>query len=318
LSSEAAFRKNHYVPVWLQKRFLRGSGPNSFSRLDLNPDTYMDSLGNKKIGNSIRVLGPEKMFREFDLYTTKFGSEFSTEIEEKFFGEIDRLAPETFDYFEEFSHPKYKNHHFQNLLRTVSIQKLRTPKGLMALAEFQPANNWNELLFALQKLQNLYCAHWTEAVWAVVKSAPETPGFLLSDHPVTTYNQAFFPGSPLCAGHRDPEIWRNGTFTIVPLSRKTALIFTNVSWIRNPHGDPKKLRPNPSPFRTAMFDWRGIQTGRTLTRTETLEINYIIKTRASRYVASYDENWLYPERELSSTHWSRFGKSYLLMPDPRA
>jgi hypothetical protein len=48
------------------------------------------------------------------------------------------------------------------------------------------------------------------------------------------------------------------------------------------------------------------------------QINYITKTRAHRYVAAADKDWLFPERHLSSTHWRNFGNGYLLMPEPRA
>jgi hypothetical protein len=42
-----------------------------------------------------------------------------------------------------------------------------------------------------------------------------------------------------------------------------------------------------------------------------------MKMRANRYVASAEPAWLFPEKHLSSTHWSKFGDGYLLMPDPR-
>ncbi|MBV9750266.1 MAG: hypothetical protein JO157_15780, partial [Acetobacteraceae bacterium] len=48
-----------------------------------------------------------------------------------------------------------------------------------------------------------------------------------------------------------------------------------------------------------------------------LEINYITKRRAFRYVAAAQEDWLYPERQLPSTNWRKFGGGYLLMPEPR-
>ncbi|MFY9457635.1 MAG: hypothetical protein WAP23_01755, partial [Candidatus Spechtbacterales bacterium] len=48
------------------------------------------------------------------------------------------------------------------------------------------------------------------------------------------------------------------------------------------------------------------------------EINFIIKSRASRYIAAAKEEWLYPERHISKSNWNTFGHGYLLMPDPRA
>jgi hypothetical protein len=66
-----------------------------------------------------------------------------------------------------------------------------------------------------------------------------------------------------------------------------------------------------------MFNFQSIQTGRMLTEPELFAVNYIIKSRAYRYIASTDRDWLFPERSLKSTHWSKFAKEWLLMPDPR-
>jgi hypothetical protein len=58
------------------------------------------------------------------------------------------------------------------------------------------------------------------------------------------------------------------------------------------------MRPNPHLFRTAMFYFPGIQTGRELTDVEVNKINFIIKKRAYRYIAPAGEEWLYPERRM--------------------
>jgi hypothetical protein len=47
------------------------------------------------------------------------------------------------------------------------------------------------------------------------------------------------------------------------------------------------------------------------------EINYITKKRALRYVAAAQQEWLHPEDHLLSTHWSKFGRELLFMPEPR-
>lgn len=70
-------------------------------------------------------------------------------------------------------------------------------------------------------------------------------------------------------------------------------------------------------MRDAVFNMMDIQSGRILTDEEVLEINYIIKRRAYRYVAAAEEEWLYPERHISCDHWRKLGNGYLLMPDPR-
>ena len=66
-----------------------------------------------------------------------------------------------------------------------------------------------------------------------------------------------------------------------------------------------------------MFSFLDIQVGRTLTEDEVLQINLITKRRAFRYIAAAKEEWLYPERTVSTDHWRMFGDGYLLMPEPR-
>ena len=95
------------------------------------------------------------------------------------------------------------------------------------------------------------------------------------------------------------------------------LILTNLAWVRNPYQPEQKFKPNPVMLRDAMFNYTRIQTRRSLSEQEVLEINYITKRRALRYVAAADREWLYPEQRLPSTHWSKFGRGYLMMPEPR-
>tara|TARA_R110002124_G_scaffold226942_1_gene392092 strand:- start:180 stop:731 length:552 start_codon:yes stop_codon:yes gene_type:complete len=70
-------------------------------------------------------------------------------------------------------------------------------------------------------------------------------------------------------------------------------------------------------MRNTIFNMMDVQTGRMLTEEEVLEINYIIKRRAHRYIAAAEQDWLYPELSLTCDHWRKLGNGYLLMPDPR-
>jgi hypothetical protein len=67
-----------------------------------------------------------------------------------------------------------------------------------------------------------------------------------------------------------------------------------------------------------MFKVTDIQTLRHLTEQEVREINFIIKSRAHRYIGAGKEEWLYPEKHVSKSDWNRYGYGYLLMPDPRS
>ena len=312
------YRRNHYVPQWYQQRFIPTSYKDRrFFYLAMKPATAY-SNGRAYQRNAILRWGPGNCFCQDNLYTTNLGSWESTEIEERFFGRVDSSAQSAVEFFSMFQQPSADHDAFQALLPFMSIQKLRTPKGLAYLGSISKLNDKNLVLMALQRLQNMFCAHWTESVWSIADASQASSRFVVSDHPVTVYNDGCFPASTWCEDFRDPDIWMTGTHTLFPLSLDKILILTNLSWVRNPYGDPKKLRPNPNPFRPAMFNFMQIQTGRVLTDIEVFEINHIIKSRAYRYIAAIEKDWLYPERQLRGTRWDRLGRGYLLMPDPRS
>jgi len=170
----------------------------------------------------------------------------------------------------------------------------------------------------MQKLHKMHCAIWSEAVWSIVDARQSNTKFIISDHPVTVYNQGAFPQSKYCRNFSDPAIWLDGTYTIFPLSFDKALILTNLSWLRNPYDNPLKERPHSDLFRNSYFNFTDIQTSRMLLEEEVVAINYIIKSRAYRYIAAQKKEWLYPENYLNIKSWDKIGSSYLLMPDPRA
>lgn len=313
------YRRNHYVPQWYQHRFLTGNEKEKkFYYLDKSPEKKKLPNGKHFTMNPIQMWGPAKCFCENDLYTTKFLNFESTEIEQFFFGKIDREGKKAIEYFANFQHPSANHEAFQAMMVFMSSQKLRTPKGLAYLNSLLKGASKNQVLFKLQKIHRMHCALWTECVWSLVDASESTTKFILSDHPVTVYNQGCFPASNACRGFRDPGIWLNGTHTIYPLSLDKALILTNLSWARNPYGNEKRERPHAQLFRTAMFKFTSIQTSRVLQSEEVKLINHIVKSRAYRFIASTKEEWLYPEKELKIPSWDKIGKSYLLMPDPRS
>lgn len=314
-----SYRRNHYVPQWYQQRFLLPEqDENKFHHLDLSPDSFTDSTGKVRIKTAQHRWGTPSCFRQDDLYTTKFGAWESTEIEEKFFGNIDRNGRHAVEYFSNFEHPGVDDDAFNNLLIFMSTQKLRTPKGLAWLAASAEAPDKNSLLALMQYVQQMHCAIWTECIWQIADAAQSCIKFIISDHPVTVYNRACFPGSKWCRGINDPDIILHASHTLFPLSLNKILIFTNLSWVRDPYQNPTRTRPNPELFRTAIFDFRGIQTLRHLTETEVHEINFVIKKRALRFIAAAREEWLYPEKYIPTQHWSKLGGGYLFMPDPRS
>lgn len=96
-----AYRNNHYVPVWYQRRFL-APGTNELLYRDLQPETWHDPRGVTHTTPEVRRLGFVKGFAERDLYTQFFASQPRTLIEERFFGEIDSRGRQAVDYFGSF------------------------------------------------------------------------------------------------------------------------------------------------------------------------------------------------------------------------
>lgn len=287
-----------------------------YFRLDLRPD-IMTSGNIRYTRHDQHKWSPDGIFAADDLYTTQWGKITNTEIEQFFFGELDSNGPKALDYFSNFKHPSADGSAFHNFLRYMSVQKLRTPKGLKHVASISESFDKNLTLFRLQEIQKIYCAIWTECVWQIADASNSPIKFIISDHPVTVYNRACPPLSKYCTGHNDPDITMAATHTIFPLSIDKILILTNLNWARDPYQSEMHIRPNPQMFRDAIFNFTEIQTGRMLTQDEVLMINMIIKRRAFRYIAAANKEWLYPERHVSTDHWKKLGNAYLLMPEPR-
>ncbi|MFN7754700.1 MAG: DUF4238 domain-containing protein [Holosporales bacterium] len=311
-----SYSHNHYVPKWYQKRFL-SSGKTRYHYLDLQPETSVNN-GHIYKRKELHNWGPELCFAQDDLYTTKWGGIENRDIEKFFFGSVDSKGQKAVEHFASFRLNDETHDAFNALVPYMSIQKLRTPKGLAWLENVLKPRNRNETLFKLQQLSNLFCAIWTEAVWQIADASKSPTKFIISDHPVVAYNRECFPGSKWCIGSNDPDIRWVATHTYFPISLDKVLIMTNLSWVRDPFQNPVEFRPNPKFLRSSrMFNLLRIQHERYLSEEEVLEINYITKKRAFRYIAAAEKEWLYPERYLRSTNWRKLGDGYLLMPDPR-
>lgn len=312
------YKNNHYVPQWYQKKFML-LNEHELYYLDLKPEIVKDSKGIFHTKNDLYRQGARKCFTEEDLYTTKLPGIGAKDIEKVFFGKIDTRGRPAVEYFENFAYPlKDWGTSFEDITMYMSTQKLRTPKGFAWLSNQIKVKDKDEILRAMLKFRQLFCAIWTECVWLIADATKSDTKFIISDHPVTVYNRECGPRSQWCRDSNDPHIWLQGTHTLFPLSMEKILILTNLSWVRDPYQSAIKYRPNPNPFRDAIFKFTDIQTYRSLSEQEIREINFIIKSRASRYVAAAKKEWLYPEKFVTKSNWNTYGHGYLLMPDPRS
>ena len=180
------YRRNHYVPEWYQKRFFPSNeGERKFYYLDLNPDR-VTSNGHAYTRNELLRWGVDNCFCQDDLYTTSpWVTGDPTVMEERFFGGVDALGKKAVEYFGNFEHPRYENEAFQPMLMYLTVQKLRTPKGLEYLAAVAKTNQQDTVLLALTELQAVYCAIWTECIWCILDASQSSTKLILSDHPVT-------------------------------------------------------------------------------------------------------------------------------------
>lgn len=311
------YRNNHYVPQWYQRRFL-SPGDKELYYLNLKPDRFADPRGIQHEDKALKRQGPSKCFCERDLYTRKIEGITSVEIERRLFGAVDQRGQAAVEYFSTFTYPPaHWGNALNDLLLYMGLQKLRTPKGLAWLGATVGTTKKASILDGMIRLGNLYGAVWAEAVWSIADASQSPTKFIVSDHPVTVYNRECGPRSQWCREFRDPDVRFHGTHTLFPLSSEKILILTNLSWVRNPYQSARELRPNPLLARSAMFNFTDIQVARQLNEQEVREINFIIKSRAWRYVAAGVEDWLYPEQHVSKSNWNTYGSGYLLMPDPR-
>ena len=100
------YSRNHYVPKWFQHRSFHPRPRNRSSHcLDLKPDTRVSEGGTRYTRNNLLCRGPQDAFQVGDLYATRVGTLRNTEIEQHFFGPIDREGKQAVDYFHDFRHP---------------------------------------------------------------------------------------------------------------------------------------------------------------------------------------------------------------------
>ena len=281
---------NHYVPQWYQKRFLRPEQKDKeLYYLDFKPGEFVDPRGISYPKKSVCRKGVKYCFAEKNLYTTNFNGVESRTIEQSFFGEIDARGRAAIEWCAGFSHPWDGSECMNDLLLYMSTQKLRTPKGLAWLRDQAGKSgryDKNSVLDLMTSLRKLYVSIWMECVWLIADASKSDTKFIISDHPVTIYNRRCGPRSQWCREHNDPDIRLHASHTLFPLSLDRTLILTNLSWVRNPYQNELGMRPNPSFLRSAIMKITDIQTLRFLSEEEMRQINFIIKSRAYRYIAA--------------------------------
>jgi uncharacterized protein DUF4238 len=302
-------RIHHYVPQWYQKRFLK-TGQFKFHYLDLHPET----INNNGVRYQRRTLlnwEPVRCFHKTDLYTLKLGKWTTDDVEKRFFGVIDSRGRDAVGLFGDYNgYRDGLNEAFQALPQYMDAQRFRTPRGLDRLKAMTDVRDHNVMLLAMQRVFQFHTTMWTEGVWEIVRARQSPTKFIVSDEPVTFFNRRAFPSE--CVYPDDVGLDQIGTRTLFPLGLDSCLIITHTQLVRNPWANPTTSRANARSYQQTMKYLLDTQFGRELEEDEVLR--FILKKRATRYIAAAEEEWLYPERHASIPNWSELDDDWFLFP----
>ena len=302
-------RRNHYVPIWYQKGFFLGSR-SKLQYLDLDPRTE-PSNGRVIVRRELELCSPKRCFMERDLYTTRLGGRLNDDFEKLLFGEIDAKGARAVRAFVD-GNPKVIHDCFQSFFAYLNAQKLRTPKGLDWTKNRYPSLTQSDLMLEMQQLRQMHCTMWFESVREVVSAEKSDVKFIVTDHPVTTYNAAHAPASSACHYPEDPSIGLKGTQTVFALDADHCLILTNLEYAREPTGvDLLAPRQNARYSSQTLTRADAMLRTRMLTRDQVVAINFLLKARSRKYVAGYEESWLFPEKT-GAIAWKDIGR--ILLP----
>lgn len=290
-------RDNHYVPQWYQRQFFE-PGRKKLAYLDMAPPRRLLDDGREIISRTEFDAPTSRCFFKTDLYSTFFGTMVNDEIERKLFGAIDDRGSSAVRAYIGTDQAAWHNH-FQDLFEYIDTQRLRTPKGLDWLRAQYPTLSQNELMMEMQGIRNLHCTVWTEGVREIVSAEDSEVKFIVSDSPVTIYNHAVPPAATLAAYPGDPGIALKASQTLFPLSRDFCLILTNLEYAEDPNCPPLEKRTFARNYRNSMVSTVAFVRTRKLSDHEVAQVNFVLKSRALRYIAAGRREWLYPEASVT-------------------
>ena len=290
-------RVNHYVPQWYQSSFF-SEGKNTLCYLDLQPDKKVLPDGRVIQMNDLHHFPTSLCFSNTDLYSTFFGKFINDEIERRLFGQIDNSGARAVRAFCSDDISLWQRH-FQEFFEYLDAQKIRTPKGLCWIRNQYPSLSQNDLMMEMQGIRNMNCTLWTESTREVLSAEDAQTKFIVSDHPVTIFNYACPPDHELCGYPNDPSIALKGSQTLFPMSKDFCLVLTNLEYAESPSDvDPIEKRTFSINFRHSIVRTDAFIRERKLSDGEVAKINFILKSRARRFIGAGKKEWLFPEKDV--------------------
>ncbi|CAN7159884.1 DUF4238 domain-containing protein [Bosea sp. LjRoot90] len=302
-------RNNHYVPQWYQEGFFE-PGRSSIAYVDMTPERKILPDGRVITQNGAWNDTPtSKAFVQEDLYSTFFGTSVNDEIERHLFGDIDGRGSKAVRAFSGTDVREW-HRHFQTFFEYLDIQKIRTPKGLDWLKAQYPNLSQNELMDEMQGIRMMHCTIWVGGVREIISAEDSGVKFIFSDHPVTIYNHAVPPTHKMGAYPLDPGIALRASQTVFPLNRELCLIVSNLEYARDPNTSPLEKRTFARNYRQSLTRIDSFIRTRKLTSEEVTHINFVLKSRARRYIGGGRKEWLYPEKTVGQP-WEDLRKTFL-------
>lgn len=285
-------RENHYVPEWYQRGFRVNDADTWFLQISA-PRQRPDGT---EILVRPRQRPPKACFWQNDLYITRFGEYFNDQIETVLFQGIDDAGAKAVRAFIG-GDPAQVHDQYQPMLAYLGAQKLRTPKGLDWIRSRYPALSQIELMREMQHLRQMFGTLWAECVHEVVSAQDSEVKFLLTDHPVTTFNAGFPLDASLRNSSNEAQITWNGTQTLFALDANNLLILTHVPYAKDPDNVERTAkRVNARHFGHTMLRTDALIRGRRIDTNAVIAVNAWLKSRAHQYIAAGEQDWLYPER----------------------
>lgn len=327
---------HHYVPEWYQRQFLPQTSPHSgeFFVLDKSPATSKlcpDGLVRTiRTPRHVFTRGPHKLFQLKGLYSVALRGVREDAIERFLFGRLDNMGARACQLFnswpvstgfgppqgeisEQYGHPCQR---MMDLLVFMNAQKARTPKGIAQIKHFlaksgQLGVSNNVIIAYFQQQRQLNCTVWAEGMWEIFSANTSDAKFLLSDDPVMIYNCDCYPASAACQYPHDPDPFWRGSRVIYPLSPNHLLVISHVEHVDDPsRAKARRPRRNARSHDDVILHYGDIINNRELSCEDVSKVNYLLKVRAAKYIASPKKDDLYPENSVGQPTWCELDKIF--------
>ncbi len=201
-------------------------------------------------------------------------------------------------------------HRMHDLVEFMNAQTARTPRGIaqikLDLARRGQIGAHNNVImrYLQQRRPPRIALYWRKEVWEIFSARNSAIKFILSDDPVVIYNCDCYPETDMCRFPRTPHPFWRGSRVIYPLSPEAVLVISHVEHADDPsRTKARRDRRNARSNDDVLINFSDIQNYREFDEIAVSKINYVIKIRSVRYIASIHESHLFPEQLVNMPRW---------------